>query len=60
MKEKIINYVNDVIREMKKVTWPTKDELIESTNVVIVASLLFALFTYLIDIGLVQLLKGIF
>ncbi len=60
MKEKIINFVNDVIKEMKKVTWPTKDELIESTNVVIVASLLFALFTYLIDIGLVQLLKGIF
>jgi len=60
MKEKIVNFVNDVIKEMKKVTWPTKDELIESTNVVIVASLLFALFTYLIDIGLVQLLKGIF
>jgi preprotein translocase subunit SecE len=60
MKEKIINFVNDVIKEMKKVTWPTKEELIESTNVVIVASLLFALFTYLIDIGLVQLLKGIF
>ncbi len=60
MKDKIINFVNDVIKEMKKVTWPTKDELIESTNVVIVASLLFALFTYLIDIGLVQLLKGIF
>ncbi len=60
MKEKIINFVNDVVKEMKKVTWPTKDELIESTNVVIVASLLFALFTYLIDIGLVQLLKGIF
>ena len=27
MKEKIINFVNDVVKEMKKVTWPTKEEL---------------------------------
>ncbi len=60
MKQKIIDFVNGVIKEMKKVTWPTKDELFESTNVVIVSSLLFALFTYLIDIALVQLIKGIF
>jgi preprotein translocase subunit SecE len=60
MKQKIIDFFNDVVKEMKKVTWPTKDELIESTNVVIVASLLFALFTYFVDIALVQILRGIF
>jgi preprotein translocase subunit SecE len=60
MKQKIIDFFNDVVKEMKKVTWPTKDELIESTNVVIVASLLFALFTYIVDIALVQILRGIF
>ncbi len=60
MKQKIIDFFNDVVKEMKKVTWPTKDELMESTNVVIVASLLFALFTYFVDIALVQILRGIF
>ncbi len=60
MKQKIIDFFNDVVKEMKKVTWPTKDELIESTNVVIVASLLFALFTYIVDIALVQIIRGIF
>jgi len=60
MIDKIKKFFNDVIKEMKKVTWPTKAELQESTVVVIVVSILFAFFTYIIDIGLVQILKGIF
>jgi len=60
MKEKIINYFNDVVKEMKKVTWPTKNELKESTWVVIVVCLLLAGFTYIIDIALTQILQGIF
>jgi preprotein translocase subunit SecE len=60
MVDKIKNFFNDVVKEMKKVTWPTKAELQESTVVVIVVSILFAVFTYIIDIGLVQILKGIF
>jgi len=60
MKEKITNYFNDVVKEMKKVTWPTKEELKESTWVVIVACLLIAGFTYLIDIALTQILQGLF
>lgn len=60
MKEKIINFVNDVVREMKKVTWPTKDELKESTNVVIVVCLILAVFTYIIDMGITSLIKGLF
>jgi preprotein translocase subunit SecE len=60
MKEKIINFVNDVVREMKKVTWPTKEELKESTNVVIVVCLILAVFTYIIDMGITSLIKGLF
>lgn len=60
MKEKIINFVNDVVKEMKKVTWPTKDELKESTIIVIVACLIIASFTYVIDIAITQVFKGIF
>ena len=60
MKEKIINFVNDVVKEMKKVTWPSKDELKESTNVVIIVCLLLAAFTYVIDMIITNLMKGIF
>jgi len=60
MKEKIINFVNDVVKEMKKVTWPTREELKESTSIVIVVCLILAAFTYIIDMTVTQILKGIF
>ncbi len=60
MKEKIINFFNDVAKEMKKVTWPSKEELKESTAIVIVVCLILAVFTYIIDMSLTWILKGIF
>jgi len=60
MKDKIVNFVNDVVKEMKKVTWPTKDELKESTTIVIVVCLIIAAFTYAIDMAISQIFKGIF
>jgi len=60
MKEKIIGFFDDVVKEMKKVTWPTKAELKEATTVVIVVCLVIAAFTYVIDMIINQVLKGIF
>ncbi len=60
MKEKIINFVNDVVKEMKKVTWPSKEELKDSTSIVIVVCLILAAFTYVVDMAISQILKGIF
>ena len=60
MKEKIINYVNDTVKEMKKVTWPTKDELKESTNIVIVTCLIMAVITFLIDKSITLVFQSIF
>lgn len=60
MKEKIIAFFQDVIKEMKKVTWPTKAELIESTKIVIVVCIVLALFTYVIDMLISQVFKGIY
>ncbi len=60
MKQKIIDFVNGVIKEMKKVTWPTKEELKESTTIVIVVCLLIAGFTYAIDMAITQIFQGIF
>jgi len=60
MKQKIIAFVEDVIKEMKKVTWPTKEELKESTTIVIVVCLIIAAFTYVIDMAVTKLFQGIF
>jgi preprotein translocase subunit SecE len=45
----LINYLNDVVAELKKVVWPTRDMLITSTVVVIVISLLFAFYIMGVD-----------
>ncbi|MFC2135280.1 preprotein translocase subunit SecE [Bacteroidota bacterium] len=60
MKEKIINFFKDVKKEMGKVTWPTKDELKESTTIVIVVCIIISIFTYVIDMSISQIFKGIF
>ncbi|MFZ1731735.1 MAG: preprotein translocase subunit SecE [Bacteroidota bacterium] len=57
MKEKITDFINGVIKEMKKVTWPTKDELKDSTTVVLVSTIVLSLFVFVIDAMLVQVMK---
>ncbi len=49
MRDKIIGFFDDVVKEMKKVTWPTKDELKDFTSVVLVATLIMAVFIYAVD-----------
>ncbi|HMS32805.1 MAG TPA: preprotein translocase subunit SecE [Ignavibacteria bacterium] len=60
MKDKIINFFEDIYKEMKKVSWPKKDELIESTKVVVITMLISAVIVYIIDKGISELLKAIF
>ena len=60
MKQKIIDFFNGVVKEMRKVTWPTKEELKESTAIVVVVCLLLAAFTYVVDMSVTQIFKGIF
>ena len=60
MKDKIVNFFLDIVREMKKVTWPKKEELRESTLVVILTSLIFAGVVFVVDKILSEGLKAIF
>jgi preprotein translocase subunit SecE len=52
---KISNYLQEVGKEMRKVSWPDRPELISNTLVTIVATVIISLFIYLTDhvIGLV-------
>lgn len=59
MKEKILNFVRDVSKEMEKVTWPTREELVESTKVVIIVSLIISIFTWVVDLIVSEALKAI-
>lgn len=60
MKDKIIGFFTDIVKEMKKVTWPKREELKESTMVVIATSLIFAVFVYAVDRVINEGLKIIF
>jgi len=60
MKEKIINFFQDIYKEMRKVTWPKKNELKDSTVIVIVTMIIFAAFVYVVDKGISEFLKVIF
>ena len=63
MYSKFIQYLKEVKVEMTKVAWPTREELLNSTVVVIVVSLIFSIFIFGADsvlnrvIGLVLNLK---
>jgi preprotein translocase subunit SecE len=59
MKDKIIAFFTDIVKEMAKVTWPKKAELRESTLVVIVVCIIIAGFIYAVDTAVSQILKFI-
>ncbi len=60
MVEKIKKFLKEVVAEMRKVTWPTKNELIGSTLVTVVVSLIVAIFIGIVDRVLSIAVKAIF
>ncbi|MEO0206602.1 MAG: preprotein translocase subunit SecE, partial [candidate division WOR-3 bacterium] len=42
-------YIKNIYFEMKRVTWPTKNELVNSTIIVIVISIFVALVIFVLD-----------
>ncbi len=60
MIEKLKTFFSETKQELKKVTWPTKEELKESTRVVIVASTVLTAFIAVVDQILNRIIKLIF
>ncbi len=58
--EKITKFLKEVQAELKKVTWPTKEELTGSTIVVIVVSVIVAIFIGIVDRILTFIVSQIF
>jgi preprotein translocase subunit SecE len=55
MVNKLKEFFRDVKVEVKKVVFPTKDELIGSTWVVIITVIVISLFLGIVDLGLTRL-----
>lgn len=57
---KIKKFLKEVMAELRKVTWPSKDELIGSTIVTIVVSTIIAIFIGIVDRILTFVVQSIF
>jgi preprotein translocase subunit SecE len=57
---KIKKFANEVVAEMKKVSWPSKEQLRESTIVVIVVTGIITVFTFVVDEIMTLIVKSIF
>ena len=57
MIQKISQYFNGVQIEMKKVTWLSKLEMMGSTLIVGVFSVLIAIFLFIVDFGVSQFIS---
>ena len=53
---KIREYYGETVQEVKKCTWPTKDELIETTIVVIVGVIALSIFIAVADYIMKQII----
>jgi len=56
---RIREFAQEVVAEFHKVTWPSRDELANSTTVVIAVTLALALFLGSVDIVLARLVERI-
>lgn len=47
--KKITAYLDDVIKEMRKVNWPSQKEVMSNTGITLVATVIISLFVYGVD-----------
>lgn len=57
---RVSDFLIDTESEMRKVSWPTFQEVVSSSIVVIVALVLLGLYLYLVDFGLGVLFRWVF
>lgn len=59
MMKNIIRFIQEAIKELQKVTWPTRMAVLRMTVGVLVLSAAFAIFIGLVDIGLTKGIEGL-
>jgi preprotein translocase subunit SecE len=55
--EQVAQFFREVKIEIKKISWPQRNETIASTSVVIIIVLIIGMFLGIVDVGLARLVK---
>ena len=53
----MVGFIRKVGSEMRKVSWPTLNELVRKTTIVIGCVFFLVVFCYLVDMGITYLLR---
>jgi preprotein translocase subunit SecE len=53
-------FLSEVRNELKRVTWPSRKEVYATTLVVILTSILFGVYLFVLDLGMNALVQWIF
>ena len=56
----INNYFKSVSAELKKVSWMTKNQIVNSTIIVLIFAFIIAIFLFVLDFGLSEIVKVLF
>jgi preprotein translocase subunit SecE len=57
---KVVQFLKDVRFELTKVTWPSRRELLGSTVIVVIMSVLVSVFIGVVDLGFSNLVSFLF
>jgi len=60
MIKKIQLFIENVQKEMAKVTWPTRDELMNSSVIVVVVSAIFTVYIFFADLIISKLVEFLY
>lgn len=53
----LINFVKEAKEELRKVTWPDRDEVTSFTIVVVITVIIISIFLWFVDTALMKLIK---
>src|SRR5688572_1703064 len=56
---RLVQFAHDVRAEMKRVSWPTLVHVQNTTIITLIAVVFFAIYLFLIDLGMTYLITGI-
>ena len=58
--KKIVAFIKESYAELRKVIWPTRDDVISSVKVVIISTVIIAMALWLVDVLLLVGMRKIF
>ncbi len=57
--QRLKTFISEVVVETRKVSWPSRDEVVATTVVVIIASFVFGIFLYVCDLVFLRLVTWV-